>query len=582
LLSGEEIGIEVHTPENRPLVAGAAFTLFFVGRLAAVCPLYPELGRGFCVLEAGYMGQLLMEEATAAGLGLTSLGGVAFDVIRPRFDLEGTDELVHVMAGGALSTTPASPEMPEAEPRLAGDPSWRPSPGPETRDWQANAIYDPIGRLEFKLKQHGLRPLNGRETVELPAPPVEEELKRIYAERRSYHHYQQEVIPLADFGAWLSSLRQVRAEGLGTPRSRYLSAEHLYPVQTYLHVKDGRVEGLQGGTWYYDPEHHRLVQLQGGVELDRSLHGLPNQPIFDEAAFSVFLVTKLEAIAPLYPEVARDLSLLEAGSMGQVLMTEGFAHRIGLTPLGGVGFEPIRQLFHLDRDHDLVHIFVGGRVPGGPATLEAVVAEQQADARSHAGAGRPGAPPSFAPPPGSAPTAPAFGPPRVLGPEAFPGAEPARLREFLAGRLPAYMVPSAFVYLDRLPLTSNGKVDRKALPALEIQESRPQATYRAPRNATEQRLVEIWLEVLGLDKVGVEHNFFELGGTSVNMVQIHNRLEAAFEREIPIVVLFEHPTIRSLAEHLGGGGEDFSLEESRQQAASRKAAQLRRRQRRRD
>ncbi|HBL26310.1 MAG TPA: hypothetical protein DD490_05690 [Acidobacteria bacterium] len=86
--------------------------------------------------------------------------------------------------------------------------------------------------------------------------------------------------------------------------------------------------------------------------------------------------------------------------------------------------------------------------------------------------------------------------------------------------------------------------------------------------------------MLGFAEVGVEHNFFELGGTSVNMVQLHNRLEVEVGREIAIVELFEHPTIRALAEHLGGGGEDFSLEESRQQAASRKAAQRQRRQRR--
>ena len=408
-----------------------------MGRLSAVCPLYPELGRDFCVLEAGYMGQLLMEEASSSGLGLCPLGGVSFAAVRDRFDLEGTDELVYAMAGGTVTGAAASPAAPPApemvpagSPAAAGGPFWQPNPGPESRDFKTAAIYDPIGRLEFKLKQHALRPLRDLAVVELPAQPVDEEVKRIWAERRSFRHYLPEPVPLTNLGAWLSCLGELEAQGLpgpkikhGDPKYRYPSAEHSYAVQCYLHVKEGRVEGVEAGTWYYEPHGHRLVLLHPGVEIDRSLHGPPNQPIFDEAAFSVFLVARLAAVAPLYPKVARELCLLEAGHMGQLLMTEGVAHRIGLTPLGGVGFEPIRHLFDLEPDHDLVHTFVGGRGPAGPATLEAAVAEQQADARSF------GQPPADAPP-NVDPSDRTPRTPRLLGPEALPGAGPDELREF--------------------------------------------------------------------------------------------------------------------------------------------------------
>ena len=142
------------------------------------------------------------------------------------------------------------------------------------------------------------------------------------------------------------------------------------------------------------------------------------------------------------------------------------------------------------------------------------------------------------------------------------------------------MVPNIFIYLDRLPLTANGKIDRRSLPSPEIQQARPQSRYRGPENKRQEQLAKIWQDVLGVEQVGIDHNFFELGGTSVNMVQIHNLLEQEPGFQIAIVDLFEYPTIRTLAEHLQGGAEDFTLEESRQQAASRKAAKHRRRRRR--
>ncbi|HLL83070.1 MAG TPA: amino acid adenylation domain-containing protein, partial [Longimicrobium sp.] len=95
------------------------------------------------------------------------------------------------------------------------------------------------------------------------------------------------------------------------------------------------------------------------------------------------------------------------------------------------------------------------------------------------------------------------------------------LREHLRERLPAYMVPSAFVTLERLPLTPNGKVDRRALPAPEYAGS---AVHTAPRDETEQRIARVWAEVLGVEEVGVEDNFFDLGGDSLLLMRVYTRL----------------------------------------------------------
>jgi acyl carrier protein len=125
------------------------------------------------------------------------------------------------------------------------------------------------------------------------------------------------------------------------------------------------------------------------------------------------------------------------------------------------------------------------------------------------------------------------------------------LRDHLKAKLPEYMVPSVFVVLDKLPLTPNGKVDRKALPAPGRESNESGQNYLAPGNRTEELIAEIWTKVLGVEKAGVNDNFFNLGGHSLLMVQVHNRLCKALGMEISIVKLFQYPTISSLARNLG-------------------------------
>ena len=124
------------------------------------------------------------------------------------------------------------------------------------------------------------------------------------------------------------------------------------------------------------------------------------------------------------------------------------------------------------------------------------------------------------------------------------GREPdaGRLRDHLAAKLPEYMVPSAFVPLERLPLTANGKVDRRALPAPEMGDLQ-RGEYVAPRTELERRLCEIWEELLGVERVGIEDNFFELGGHSLLATRVVSRVRSALGRELPLRALFEHPTI---------------------------------------
>ncbi|WP_334016563.1 amino acid adenylation domain-containing protein [Burkholderia gladioli] len=131
--------------------------------------------------------------------------------------------------------------------------------------------------------------------------------------------------------------------------------------------------------------------------------------------------------------------------------------------------------------------------------------------------------------------------------DAAPCAELVRdLREHLAARLPEYMVPAAFVVLDALPLTRNGKVDRRALPEPD-DEAFVQAQYEAPQGETEQTIAVLWAELLGVERVGRHDNFFALGGHSLLATRMLARLRESFGHDVSIRTLFEAPTVSQLA-----------------------------------
>jgi amino acid adenylation domain-containing protein len=117
------------------------------------------------------------------------------------------------------------------------------------------------------------------------------------------------------------------------------------------------------------------------------------------------------------------------------------------------------------------------------------------------------------------------------------------LRDFLQHKLPEHMVPSAFVFLDQLPLTLNGKVDRKALPAPDNARPELSREFVAPRSPVEMELAKIWRELLGVEEVGIYDNFFELGGHSLLLTQLASWIRKAFQVEVPLRVLFDTPTI---------------------------------------
>jgi len=127
----------------------------------------------------------------------------------------------------------------------------------------------------------------------------------------------------------------------------------------------------------------------------------------------------------------------------------------------------------------------------------------------------------------------------------------SELERVIAGvreRLPEYMAPAEWVRMESLPLTVNGKVDRRGLPAAEHARAERRGDYLPPRTPVEQTLAEIWAETLGIEKIGVNDSFFDLGGHSLLAMQIVARVRESFGADLPLAKLFDHPTIARLAE----------------------------------
>jgi amino acid adenylation domain-containing protein len=371
----------------------------------------------------------------------------------------------------------------------------------------APAIEDAVERAEFKLRQPGLRKLEDETAgLDLPPPAEDEALRRLYLARQSYRRFLDETVPLAEFAAWLSGLRQLRLPDMPLPKYRYPSAGSLYPVQSYLYIKPGRVEGITGGFYYYRPDRHRLERLCEDAALASGFLSSSNRTLFAGAAFVLLLVGDMNAIAPMYgEEFSLGLCLLEAGYMSQLLMQEASAHGIGLCPVGAVEETALRQALRLGERHRVLHSLAGG----------AIAPEQMMQWLQ--------------------PSAPAR-----------TDAWDDRLRDFLQEKLPAYMVPSIYLELDALPLSANGKVDRQALPNPERREAEAQA-YVAPRTSTERRLAEFWRELLKLEEASADRSFFELGGDSLLATQLLSRVRREFQLELTLRILFAHPTIAELA-----------------------------------
>ena len=147
----------------------------------------------------------------------------------------------------------------------------------------------------------------------------------------------------------------------------------------------------------------------------------------------------------------------------------------------------------------------------------------------------------------------------------------SHLRDYLARQLPGYMIPQYFLPMEKIPLTPSGKVDRKRLPEPERYRPKLDTDYMPPSTELEKIIGNIWKEVLKLENVGVHDKFFELGGNSMKFIQVNHKLQefVGEDKDMPVITMFQYPTIHSLARHLSGEEEDREVSEPQRTALAR-------------
>jgi SagB-type dehydrogenase family enzyme len=371
------------------------------------------------------------------------------------------------------------------------------------------AISDSLARTNFKLQGYNLRLVERERWVALPPPRREAQP----AGRATHRAFRNQPLELSNLAQLLECLGQVEQDGLA--KYGYPSAGSLYPVQVYVSVRDGAVQGLRKGTYYYHPVRHQLVELSSeaaGYDLGADgYHVRQNRATFSESAFSLFLIGRMRAIEPLYGRAARDLALVEAGCMLQLLMSRAERCDLGLCPVGAVRFAEVQALFDLEPEDELLHSMCGGLID---PTITVGKTREQSEAGRQSW---------------------------VDG-----------LRAALRGRLPEYMVPADIQILDSLPKTRDGKIDRKSLAKRALDRQVGALDFVAPASDLERAIASAWQAELGVREVGTSTNFFELGADSLTVVRVYHRLRKLIPNEFPIVCMFQHTTIQSLGAYLRG------------------------------
>jgi len=271
-------------------------------------------------------------------------------------------------------------------------------------------------------------------------------------------------------------------------------------LQVYLYLKPKRVKDAEGGWYRYHPDSQTWTNIALRTSIESSIY-MGNQAIFAEASFSLLLVEPQPNIAS---EEKRQQLLLSAGQWGQALMSIAPSYQVGLCPIGRVEERQIRVDLGLKTEQKIVHSFVGGGIEAAQRQQWSAFAVQ----------------------------------PKLIKPE-------EQLREFLQQRLPEYMVPTIFVLLESLPLTANGKVDRKALPTPTLKPV-TEREFVPAQTPTQEIIANLAAELIKIECVGINDNLLELGLDSLLATQLVARLREIFEIELPLRTLFESPSVAQL------------------------------------
>jgi len=314
---------------------------------------------------ARIVGEVLGASELDAATNLLQMGATSIEMIRianaldqhlgfrPRMDDFYRDPSV---AGLAALFAQLQPQAAATQDSAPGSDPLR------TPEWLLagiDKVMDPDERNAFKASRPAIRRFaDDAESVTLPDGPATED---DYMSHRSHRQFAEAAIAAKQLSDLLSCLQSIQLNG--NPKFLYASAGGLYPVQTYVVIKDGRIDGLAAGVYYYDPEQHRLVKVNDDSPAVREIYDpLINRPIYDGAAFGLFLVTELASIGAMYQERALHYSTLEAGHMTQLLEMRAADFDIGLCQIGGLETPDLMGLLQLSDTQLVLHGLLGGGI----------------------------------------------------------------------------------------------------------------------------------------------------------------------------------------------------------------------------
>lgn len=279
------------------------------------------------------------------------------------------------------------------------------------------------------------------------------------------------------------------------------------------------VKSEQNQWWQISSGGQQMLPFDAKEQLGESLYTSNNVPIFNGASFAIFLC----ADNWLQDELSQQFQL-RAGEFGQRLLSIGWKRKIGICPIGALSEEQTSFL----SNNNVVHCFLGGGVTAEQINSylpsELPETENQEPSKT--------------------------------------GTMQDSLIAYLEERLPYYMVPRVYVSLPSLPLTATGKIDRKSLPPIDAASQGME--YRAPRNEREKLLANLWQEFLGEQKIGIDENFFTVGGNSLIAMQIVAALKDSTPYKVTLRQLFEKPQIAELAKVLTANNAQETLDQTQQ------------------
>ncbi|MEQ9660886.1 amino acid adenylation domain-containing protein, partial [Fulvivirga sp.] len=306
-----------------------------------------------------------------------------------------------------------------------------------------------------------------------------------YASRKSYREYKSS--DLLSIHDLTKFLGQV---DLSLPKHDYT---------LYLIIGENFLEDFDPGLYVYDPGSNDIQYLSTSLEGNKLFPG--NEIIYEQSKIGIMVVTETADIE------LRDRALL-SGYFGQSLMSLSTDYLLGFCPIGIVDQEEVKRVANLPENVEVIHAFLGGKI----------TQEQLTEVRED----------------------------NHIRDEA---SEVSKIKTYLSSKLPKYMVPNHYMVIDHIPLTSNGKLDKKALPDVKVQKDKH---HEPASSCTEIELTSIWSQVLNIERdiIGKSSNFFELGGHSLKAIELANAISETLNVEIPLREVFGNETLAAQAKYI--------------------------------